>query len=159
MAASQISLLVCCNNLEEAGVATRAIEAYRAGHGGLALTAGAPDPTAALAERLIVALGKAPPSKPKEIILRMLSDAEPDTWVTYPDMQNSFEKQGLDKERAAAALRDLSWQMREFLPPGDVAHFSRKIEVLAERSRAGGTYQYRLTKAGRAALDRLYNKR
>lgn len=56
--------------------------------------------------------------------------------------------------QAAAALRDLSWQMREYLPPEDIEGLDAYICVFAERTRSAGSFNYRLTKAGRMAVGR-----
>jgi hypothetical protein len=149
-----ISLLVPCASIEEAQIALRALEAFRTG-GGVAGPPDASSPIAGLAVRIEKALRGGPLSDTREIVLRMLLESAPGTWVEYPAIQAEFEKRGLAKERAAAALRDLSWAMKEYLPPQDVAAFPRKIEVLADRSRAGGVYRYRLTDAGRAAVRRF----
>ena len=148
-----IALLVQCSSLEEAGVAWNAIQAFRTGAEAPADGGDLPaDPTLGLAARIEKALHGAPLNQPKQIVLTMLRDGVPDAWVAYPDMQAALTAEGLTPERAAAALRDLSWQMKEFLLPDDTASFPRKIEVMAERTRAGGVYRYRLTPAGRIAV-------
>lgn len=141
-----LALLIPCQTLEEAKAAWNAIQVVRAGGSSPPASGGEADPEAALAERIAAALHKAPMNRPKEIVLRQLLAAAPQAWVAYPDMQAALSAEGLEPERAAAALRDLSGQMGEHLPPQDTAGFGRKIEVLAERTRAGGVYRYRLTK-------------
>lgn len=159
LTSSTAALLVGCDSLEEASVAIAAIKAFR--EGGAAAGSGAgslpapPNADAALATHIEAALNKAPMNQPKTIVMRMLRDGSPEAWVSYPDMCKAFQAEGLDPGRAAAALRDLSWQMGQYLPPQDTAGLARKIEVMAERSRAGGVYRYRLTKAGRAAVERF----
>jgi hypothetical protein len=155
--ASSIALSVHCQSLEEAEVAIMAIKAYRKGENVLsnAPTAPGPDPDKIRAERIEEALGKAPMNRPKEIVLQNLLATPPGDWLAFPDMQKAFVEEGLAQERAAAALRDISWQMGEFMPAEDVAGLQKKIEVMAERTRAGGVYQYRLTPAGRIAIRRL----
>lgn len=150
--AAPIALMVQCASLEEAEVAIHAIQAFRTGHQATPVEGDQADPDLALSAQIEKALHGAPMNRPKEIVLTLLRDGAPDTWVAYPDMQAAFTAEGLDPERAAAALRDLSWQMGEFLLPQDVAGFSRKIEVMASRTRSGGVYRYRLTKAGRIAV-------
>lgn len=148
-----VAFLLQCASFEEAEVAWSAIRAFRAGHQ-VAPTSTDPqaDPDLALADRIEKALHGAPMNRPKEIVLTMLRDGASDAWVAYPEIQAAFGAEGLDPERAAAALRDLSSQMGEFLPPQDTAGFVRKIEVMAARTRSGGVYRYRLTKAGRIAV-------
>jgi hypothetical protein len=51
-------------------------------------------------------------------------------------MQAAFTAEGLGRDRAAAALRDLSWQLGEYLPPEDTAGFARKIEIMSARALA-----------------------
>ena len=148
-----VTLLVQCASPEEAAVAWEAIHSLRVGHQAAPTGNGSPiDPVLAHAARLEKALRGAPMNRTKEIVLTMLQAGAHDAWVAYPDMQAAFVSEGLKPERAAAAIRDLSWAMSEFLPPHDTAGFARKIEVLAERSRSGGVFRYRLTKAGRIAV-------
>ena len=151
-----VPLSIMCRNLEEAEVAIAAILSHRVGAGAVANTAGiGADATAGLVDRLVLALDGAPLNPPKEIVLDMLLAAPSNTWVPYPEMVATFVAAGMEGERAAAALRDLSWQMGHILPATDLVGFAKKIEVLAERSRAGGVYRYRLTAPGRAAVKRF----
>ncbi len=154
-----VSISVHCKSIEEANVAVEAIREFRR-HGTAISTSSdeTASPQEAIAERIELALGKHPLNHPRQIVLQQLLSAAPEVWVPYPDIQGVLENEGLGKEQAQAALRDLSWQMKEFLPTQDVASFSRKIEVMAERSRSGGTYRYRLTAAGRMAVGRFLPK-
>lgn len=147
-----VALLIQCASLEEAEVAWHAVQAFRAGQVETTKSDLRVDPDLALAHRIEKALHGAPMNRPKMIVLTMLRNSAPDAWVAYPEVQTAFAAVELDQERAAAALRDLSWQMREFLPPQDTAIFARKIEVMAARTRSGGVYRYRLTKVGRIAV-------
>ncbi len=149
-------LSILCRNLEEAEIAIVAILAHRVGASAGANGASiGPDAQAGLVDRLVQALDGAPLNQPKEIVLDMLLAAPSNAWVPYPEMVAAFVAAGMEGERAAAALRDLSWQMGHVLPATDLVGFAKKIEVLAERSRAGGVYRYRLTAAGRTAVERF----
>lgn len=142
-------------NLGEAEVAIAAVLAFRSGDRVSARWPEvAPDPEAARAERIEAALRTAPIDRPRETILRLLLDASPKTWVPFADMQAAFKKEAIQPERASAAIRDLSRLMGQ-LPSADISGLGRKIEVLAERSRVGGEYRYRLTGAGRMAVGRV----
>ena len=57
--------------------------------------------------------------------------------------------------RAQAALRDLSWQFKTYLPPEDLVGCTVAIDALATRRRFGNETRYRLTKLGREALARF----
>lgn len=132
-----------------------ALRSYRAGGGVPPANAGsASDPEAARADRLEAALRSAPLTKMKTIVLKKLLEASPRSWVPFNEVQAEFSKESIQPERASAAIRDLSTQMGN-LPPEDISGLARKIEVLAERSRVGGEYRYRLTRAGRLAVARV----
>ncbi len=159
--ASDIAIAVYCNNIVEASAAMEAIRAVRRGeHPSLdkKVVDGANNAEIALSSRIEFALTKAPLKRPREIVLEQLSATTPGAWLPYPNLQAAFEEEGLKKEQAQAALRDLSWQMNEYLPPEDTVGVARGIEVLAERFRSGGEYQYRLTPAGRIAVERFLNR-
>jgi hypothetical protein len=150
---SEFPILVEYRNLQEAEVAITAVRAFRAGGQVPAQSAGV-DPETARADRMETALRAAPMNRPKEIVLQILFDASPKAWVKFSDMQAAFRKERIQPERASAAIRDLSTLMGQ-LPPEDISGLARKIEVLAERSRVGGEYRYRLTRAGRIAAGRV----
>jgi hypothetical protein len=49
----------------------------------------------------------------------------------------------------------LSWQIGQVFPADALAGLDVNICVMAERTRSAGAFNYRLTKAGRAALGRI----
>ncbi|MEM7422746.1 MAG: hypothetical protein AAF334_03430 [Pseudomonadota bacterium] len=152
-------LSVHCDNIDEARVAVEAIREFRrTGVMNSSSSESSGDPQQELSQRIESALEKSPLNPSRQIVLQQLLEATPEVWVPYPHIQLAFENEDLGKEQAQAAIRDLSWQMKKFLPVDDVATFSRKIEVLAERSRSGGIFRYRLTDAGRAAVERFLPK-
>jgi hypothetical protein len=139
--------------LDEAKAGLAAIEAVRQKSSpALLATPKPPNADAALAQRVAAALGGSPMNRPKAMVLSMLAAAAPGEWVLYPEMKAAFLADGMEPERAAAALRDISWQLGAYLPASDTAAFARKIEVMTERSRAGGVYRYRLRPAFREAV-------
>ena len=152
-ASTEFPVSVLCRNMREAQIAIDAILAFRGG-------ATAPTPIAAgdaeklRSKRIEAALRVSPVDGPKEIILRILLETPPRRWVKFSEMQTEFGAKGLQPERASAAIRDLSSLMGR-LPPEDITGLRRHIEVLAERTRAEGEYRYRLTQAGRMAVERI----
>ena len=151
------SVLVQCRTPQEAEVAIAAIMAFRTGKkpGMGAATAVPTSATTSLPNRIEVALRGAPSNPQKTLLLQLLFEVADDEWVPFDKIKKAFAKAGLKTTQAAAALRDLSWQMREFLPSEDVAGLDAFICVLAERTRSGGAFNYRLTAAGRTAVSRF----
>lgn len=152
-----MNVLVQCNSLEEAAVAVRAVEAYRAGLSFLPQL-DVEQAGDGLAKRLRDALSYPDNDGIKTCILEALLAAEPGEWVAYPTIVEVVAKQLRMSEddsgrRTPAALRDLSWQVKQKVDPSDLSGKQKAIEVLAERVRTGGTYSYRLTAAGRRAVE------
>lgn len=153
---SDLPISVHCRNLREAQIAIEAIVASR--NGTLppnSAPAALNDPEAARSARIEAALRTSPIDGPKEVVLRILVEAAPKHWVKFSEMQAEFGKKGIQLERASAAIRDLSSLMGR-LPAEDIAGLRRHIEVLAERTRSEGEYRYRLTQAGRLAVERVF---
>lgn len=146
---------VFCTTLDEVQVAAAALAAYRRREAAAPVEPMNMDPSSARAERIHKALDSVPLNPQRRLLLKCLLAGAPEAWVGYPEIKAAFEETGFDHPQAAAALRDLSWQMGEFLPKDDLVGLERKIEVLAERSRSGGAYAYRLTLAGRTAVERF----
>ena len=152
-ASSEFPVSVPCRNMREAQIAIDAILAFRSGAAApTSITAG--DAEKSRSERIELALRASPVDGPKEIILRILLEAAPKRWVKFSEMQSEFGVRGIQPERASAAIRDLSSLMGR-LPAEDITGLRRHIEVLAERTRAEGEYRYRLTQAGRLAVERI----
>jgi hypothetical protein len=122
------------------------------------------NPDAVLAEKLEAALAMSPLNAPKATVLRTWLQAPEGEWVPYSSVVEAFVKSGLGasseqaSNRASAAIRDLSWQVAQTLPRADLASHDKAIEALASRSRASGSYAYRLTPAGRIAGQRFLAK-
>jgi hypothetical protein len=152
-----IDVIIKCKTTQEAGGIVEAIRAHLGGQkpkGGE--DTGPPvDATTVLSDRLEVALRGAPPNQQKNLLLQLLFDAAADEWVPFDKIKKAFTKARLKATQAAAALRDLSWQMRQFLPPEDITGLDAFICILAERTRSSGSFNYRLTKAGRMAVGRF----
>jgi hypothetical protein len=110
--------------------------------------------TSLLEDRIEAALRSAPPNQQKNLFLNLLLAVSGDGWLPFKKIQAEFEKAGLKASQAGAAIRDLSWQMREYLPPTDVAGLDAPVCVLADRTRSAGVYNYRLSPAGRTAAKR-----
>ena len=149
---SGIALFVQCDNLAEAKIAYDAISSFRKGE---TAPQTSDEPNVGLDDRIEAALMKAPLNRQRELILEKLLMTATGTWLSYQELQAAFEQEGFKKEQAQAALRDLSWQMKEHLHPEDLRAVPRAIEVLADRVRTSGFYQYRLTNAGRIAVERF----
>jgi hypothetical protein len=152
------TVLVPFQNLREAGIAIDAVAAYRSG-GSPSAAPGNVQPRDAnreLADRIEKALNASPLNNTKKRVLRTLLAAG--EWIPYPDIVGAVAKDVGPPEdaanRAKAALRDLSEQMKRSLPASDLTG-EKSIEVLAARSRSAGVLQYRLTVAGRAAVRRF----
>jgi hypothetical protein len=126
---------------------------------------GAFDPAeTAKRDRLIHALEKVPPNDTRTIVLRLLAATKEGEWVSFQTMVATFEAEnvahGKDAvERGAAALRDLSWQVKHYMPETDLVGTNVAIDVLATRRRFGKETRYQLTKLGRAALEHIANKK
>jgi hypothetical protein len=149
-----ISLWVQCQTPQEAEVAIAAIKAHR---GEKKSSKGAdkgapPGPTPTLSDRIEAALRSYPPNPQKTLLQKTLFEVADGKWMPFAKIKEAFSKVGLEPSQAAAALRDLSWTMREFLPPEDIKGLDKPICVLAERTRSAGSFNYRLTSAGRDAV-------
>jgi hypothetical protein len=118
--------------------------------------------TTAKLERLIHALQKVEPNDTRKVILDELLGTANGEWLPFPSMIASIEKAGVSHAeapgRAQAALRDLSWQFKTYLPAEDLVACTVAIDVLATRRRFGKETRYRLTDLGRAALETLARK-
>ncbi|MGI0525741.1 hypothetical protein [Rhizobium giardinii] len=148
------------NNLAEADVAIKAVKAMRDGipylmrdEEGARNTA-----DAGLTKRLVEALSYPDNDGIKSSLIETLFAAPASEWVAYPTMVEAAAKQvQMTKEdsarRTPAALRDLSWQVKQKVDPTDLSGKQKAIEVLAERIRSGGAFSYRLTPAGRRAAE------
>jgi hypothetical protein len=151
------TVLVSLNNLQEAAVAMAAVEAYREGRwSGPEENAGTATPP--IVRHLHAALAKAPMNPVKHAVLKILLAAPEGTWVRFPDLASAVVKAGAAAEadglnRTQAALRDLSWQVREAVPAEFRTGLQKPIEALADRIRSGKDIQYRLTTAGRSAVE------
>lgn len=122
----------------------------------VATAKGAIDEDSAKLSRLIAALQKVEPNDTRKAILDLLSATADGEWLPFASMIAAVEKAGVShidaSGRAQAALRDLSWQCKTYLPAQDLANCTVAIDVLATRRRFGKETRYRLTKLGRAAL-------
>lgn len=121
------------------------------------------DGQAALADKLEAALARSPLNRQKATVLATWLSAPTIDWVPFPALAKAFIEGDVAPEasasaRAAAAIRDLSWQVAHTLSQHDLAGFDKAIEALASRSRAAGVYSYRLTPAGRIATERFLKK-
>jgi hypothetical protein len=152
------SILIAVKSLNEAAVALKAVAEYRDGRMPI-LGEGAPAEVT-LVDHLRVALGKAPMNPVKQAVLETWLAAPRGVWMAYPELVGAVKAMlGLEEAEASgrtqAALRDLSWQVREGVPAPELSklHLQKPIEALAERIRSAGTYQYRLTPAGREAVQ------
>ncbi len=119
--------------------------------------------SSALAQKLETALAMSPLNPQKAVVLKTWLAAPEGEWVPYTAVVQAFVDAGIAPPeqasgRASAAIRDLSWQVAQTLPKGELAQFDKAIEGLASRSRAGGSFSYRLTSAGRLATSRFLNK-
>jgi hypothetical protein len=147
-------------NWEEANVAIKAVQAMRDGIPRLAKENEGEQSTAdaGLIERLLEALSYPDKDGIKSSIIETLLAAPAFEWVAYPTMvEAAAEQVQMTKEvsarRTPAALRDLSWQIKQKVDPTDLSGKQKPIEVLAERIRSGGEFSYRLTSAGRRAAE------
>lgn len=147
------------NSLEEADVAIKAAKAFRDGVAFLPEGEGGEQSAdSGLVKRLKEALSYPDNDGIKSSILETLLEAPAGDWVPYPKMveaaANSLQLTMEDSaRRAPAALRDLSWQVKQKVDPSELSGKQKAIEVLAERIRSGGTFSYRLTPAGRRAVE------
>jgi hypothetical protein len=158
---AQFGFFCPCASPEELQVAGSAAQAaladYRAGHGSKTLLATPLSSSSApsLIELITKALVSYPPNQPKALLQELLAEAPVGVWVKFESIKLRFIEAGLQATQASAALRDLSWQIKQVLPAEILADMDAAICIFAERMRSGGTFNYRLTEAGRAALDRL----
>ena len=111
-------------------------------------------------DRLITALQKVEPNDTRAVVMKSLLATAEAEWLPFPAMIAAIEKAGIAKGQEAsgrgqAALRDLSWQIKQYMPPTDLAGLTVAIDVLATRRRFGKETRYRLTSLGRAALAHL----
>jgi hypothetical protein len=110
--------------------------------------------------RLIQALEKVPLNDTRAVVLRLLAATKEGEWLSFQTMVAEFEAEDIAKgkaaiERGAAALRDLSWQIKYHMPETDLVGTNVAIDVLAIRRRLGKETRYQLTKLGRAALKHI----
>jgi hypothetical protein len=145
--------LVGCTSLEEVKVASEAIARHRAGEVAGPVPNDALPAPSSLANRIETALHAEPLNKQRKLLLEMLAASPAGAWLSFDTMKSKFVVNGLAETQASAALRDLSWQMGAHLPASDTAGHDAKIVVLAERSRKNGVVNYRLTPAGRIAVQ------
>jgi hypothetical protein len=108
-------------------------------------------------DRLIAALQKVEPNDTRAVIMKLLLTTAEGEWLAFPAMVAAIEKAGICKGQEAsgrgqAALRDISWQIKQYMPATDLAGLTVAIDVLATRRRFGKETRYRLTQVGRAAL-------
>lgn len=119
---------------------------------------------AGLADKLEAALASSPLNPQKATVLKTWLAAPPERWVPYAEVVDAFLKAKIGASaqdatnRAAAAIRDLSYQVSQTLPRADLANYDKAIEALASRNRAVGFYFYRLTPEGRAATENFLSK-
>jgi hypothetical protein len=151
-----ISFHIQCDNLEEATIAHDAVVAFRQGRTLPTAPRETSRSTETLADRIMTALTKSPLNQPRRLVLEQLQASV--GWLSYNELKASFEREGLKKEQAQAAIRDLSWQMKTFLPVEDTAQAPRAIEVLVDRSRTDSAFQYRLTSEGRIAVENFLSR-
>ncbi|MGO6724289.1 hypothetical protein ACC717_27295 [Rhizobium ruizarguesonis] len=147
------------DNLKEATVAIKAVKAMRDGIPLVKEKEGEQSTVDAdLTKRLVEALSYPDTGGIKRSIIETLFAAPAFEWVAYPTMvEIAAEQVQMTKEvsvrRTPAALRDLSWQIKQKVDPTDLSGKQKPIEVLAERIRSGGEFSYRLTSAGRRAAE------
>ena len=120
----------------------------------------AEQPDTAKLDRLVAALQKVEPNDTRAVVMKLLLATAEAEWLPFPAMVAAIEKAGVAKGQEAsgrgqAALRDLSWQIKQYMPPTDLAGLTVAIDVLATRRRFGKETRYRLTPLGRAALAHL----
>ncbi|MEM8957590.1 MAG: hypothetical protein AAGC86_07240 [Pseudomonadota bacterium] len=162
------TITVQCSNPDEAAAAITVIEAHRSGtalaeQGAPALGSGTSqsgDNPDDLTDRIEAALRKSAPNRAQTILLETLLQTPAGTWLPFGETEAVFKRVGLGVEKARAALgyfswRYFSWQMKEYMPSGDFAGLTKSIEVMAERTRTDGDHMYRLTPAGRIAVERF----
>jgi hypothetical protein len=112
-------------------------------------------------DRLVYALMKTPLNEPRSIVLKLLKATAEGEWLPFPKMWEAIEKSGIAKdtheaiERGAAALREFSWQIKQYMPAADLVGHKSPIEVFATRARVGKETRYRLTAIGRAAITHI----
>ncbi len=138
----------------------RAVALLMEGKGAIAV---ATDDSNTLVNRLGKALAVSPPNPQKLTVLKTWVAAPEGAWVPHATVVQAFIDAAVstpDKAggQAAAALRDLSWQVSQVLPRSDLTEFEKPIEALASRSRARGSFAYRLTPEGRIATERSLSK-
>lgn len=138
----------------------RAAALLMTGKGAIAAAA---DDSDALVERLEKALAVSPLNPQKATVLKTWLAAPKGEWVPHATVVQAFIDAAVstpDKAggQAAAALRDLSWQVSQILPRSALTGFEKPIEALASRSRAGGSFSYRLMPEGRIAIERFLSK-
>ena len=149
-------VFVGCRSPQEAEIALSAIEAYRAGSLSAAtLPLAQPGHDATLVDRIEKALRDYPTNPQKELVQRVLFEETAGTWVAFDKLKMAFTAAGLKASQASAALRDLSWQLGQVLPAESLANLDANICIFAERMRSAGSFNYRLTSAGREALSRI----
>jgi hypothetical protein len=83
------------------------------------------------------------------------------SWVPYEEVIARIAKSGVcaaqdAPARTQAAVRDLSWQMRQLFRESEHA---KGLDALVDRRKAGGKLQYRLTPAGRTAVQQYLSQR
>lgn len=130
---------------------------------GKATSAPADDQKARIIDGLEKALGISPLNRQKSTVLKAWLAMPEGEWLPHAKVVQAFVDAAIsvpDKAggQAAAALRDLSWQVSQVLPRSDLAQFEKPIEALASRSRSGGSFSYRLTPEGRVATERFLSK-
>ena len=113
-------------------------------------------------ERLVQAIQKVELNDTRKVVLKLLLTTAEGEWLSFPSMIAAIEEAGVDQAaapgRAQAALRDISWQLKSYMNPEDLAGCTVAIDVLATRRRLGKETRYRLTHLGRAALSELFQK-
>jgi hypothetical protein len=151
---------VGCTSLEEVRIAAEALAQHRAVATADPLAAAGPvgkdallPPHRSLADRIEGALNAEPLNEQRKLLLEILVASPADAWLSFDTMRSKFTANGLKETQASAALRDLSWILGEHLPANDTAGLDVNIIVLAERSRNNGVMNYRLTQAGRTAVQ------
>ena len=150
-------IMISVSDLQEAAVALKAISAYREGRWAEPDIEASSETYPPIVQYLRAALNKTPMNAVKHALLDALLASAQGTWVPYPDLVAAVIKAGATTEadglnRTQAALRDLSWQVREAVPASYLTGLTKPIEALADRSRSGKDIQYRLTEAGRQAV-------
>lgn len=141
-------------NTEELMIAARAVDDFR--H----LTAGVGINSGSIEMEIEAGLKHAPANTQKLTVIERLLSAAPDDWVPFPSLGEALvnaqvagsEDEGRNK--AQAAIRDLSWQLRQTVDRAKLLNRDQPIDAFTSRSRAGGVQSYKLTDAGRLAAGR-----